>query len=321
MQTIIVPDLVRFSGGVVLGTPSDFPAAPYSTPPNLYATAHLGDPSLTPYITIDVDPGYFVYEVGGLLFNGLTRSANYLVQGFNGELQVAEQVLEAVPANTRGGFEIISLVDVPITRVVITPDSELEWDFLLDSMTFNQPVADLPALIGAASRRVHGQAGPLDLPLALSGTPTIEPRLDGTAPQIVLTFSQPVEATDGSLDCGAEVVITNGTCHAVRQEGMTLIVDASLKSNACSTVTLAGLRKAGGGVDLVGDRDVRIFLYPGDVSASGRVNILDLQLIKNHLNKPVTAANCRFDVTVNGAINILDMQIIKNNWSSLLTCP
>ena len=61
-----------------------------------------------------------------------------------------------------------------------------------------------PTLVSVVSRKIHGAAGTFDLSLSLTGTTratgaTIEPRKDGPT-QLVFTFSEPIQAIDGTLD-------------------------------------------------------------------------------------------------------------------------
>src|SRR5262245_33994945 len=114
---------------------------------------------------------------------------------------------------------------------------------------------------------------------------------------MVLTFAAPPVATDGTLDC-SEISVTNGTCTGVSVSGNDMIVSMTFNKNACVTVTAQGI------AGLAGSKGVSVVTREGDVAATPATNILDLNAIKNQLNKPVDANTFRFDVNVNGSINI-----------------
>lgn len=175
-------------------------------------------------------------------------------------------------------------------------------------------------LVQSASRRKHGSAGVFDLVVPLQGsTGLIEPRTDAPAsePQMVLAFNAPPVAVDGSLDCGQEVMVVGGTCHAVTvsDNQLQLLVGLSFNRNACVTVSLHGL------LGIEGDNDVSVVANPGNANRAALVNILDLQAIKNQLNQPLSLNNFLNDINCSGTINILDLQAAKNNLNQPAGCP
>lgn len=198
---------------------------------------------------------------------------------------------------------------------------------LNDALTIDYSIELLPEtapkLVAAYSQRLHPGVGPLPIPLPLSGTPRIEPRMNGAAGSaVILQFSRAVEAVDGSIDCGDEIIVTNGVCHAVVAGDNNLVVSMTFNANSCVKVAAGGLRGAGGGEALTGDSDVEVVSQPGNVNGAGGVNILDLQAIKNALAQPVGLTNFWLDVNVSGGlINILDLQATKNNLNQPASCP
>lgn len=189
--------------------------------------------------------------------------------------------------------------------------------------TLDRCDAVAPQLIRAASRRTHGAAGTFDIEVVLGvGTkPAFEPRQNGTAAQFVLEFNTPVEATDGAINCGQEVVVTNGTCQSIVLTGERLAVNCTSNKNACVVLSLSGLRGENQGLPMTGESQLRVLTREGDVDASGTVNILDLQAIKLRLNQILAADNFKYDVTCNGQINILDLQAVKVNLNQAAACP
>lgn len=95
MQTIIVPGKLTFTGGYVVGNPTNFPAMSYASAPNLYATVS-NDHALSPNLAVDIDYSFDAGHVEGLLFNGQTTSAGYTVEAFSGTALVDSEVFAAV---------------------------------------------------------------------------------------------------------------------------------------------------------------------------------------------------------------------------------
>lgn len=181
-----------------------------------------------------------------------------------------------------------------------------------------------PTLVSAVSRRLHenaSESADFDLPLDLTGAPTVESRLDGVDPRIVLGFNQAVVASDGSMDCDDEIVVANGTCLDVEHNGETVSVGVTFGHNACVTLEASDLEAAVHGTPVSGNTTVRVLCHPGNASLSASVNILDLQTIKNALLQPVTAAKFQYDINTDHRINILDMQLTKNNLLQSAACP
>jgi hypothetical protein len=164
-------------------------------------------------------------------------------------------------------------------------------------------------LVAAVSRRQHGAAGTFDLPLHLTGPPSVDSRQNGEDPQIILTFDGPPEAKDGVIDCGREIHVNNGTCDDVTIVDNDVIIDLTFDKNSLVVVIASHL------VGLHEDRNVFVFSHEGNVASTGShvVNVLDLQAIKNEVFKPVDQDNCMCDVNVDGEINVIDLQETKNN--------
>jgi len=144
MQTIIVPNVATFTGGVVLGNASNFPAESFATPPNVYATAGFGDPTLESTLSIDISASFPTTEVSFPLFNGATSAESYVADAYNGANMVASQTL-SLSANTGSGFGVVDLLAANITSVTIAPTALNAgccdgWDFLIDTVAFNESV-------------------------------------------------------------------------------------------------------------------------------------------------------------------------------------
>jgi PEP-CTERM motif len=142
---IITTTPATFSGGVVLGFATFFPAISFATPPNVYGTADFGN-GLPEKLTITIDPAFATTEVSFALFNGEVFNQSYTVDAFNGASLVANQTLTNIAPNFNSGYGLVDLVDAGgITSVTIAPvGAPSAWDFLIDTVAFNQSITSIP---------------------------------------------------------------------------------------------------------------------------------------------------------------------------------
>jgi hypothetical protein len=155
MQTYTDPGVFSITGGVVLGNPTflaSFPA--HGSPPNLYGTTDIADPSLQSTITLTFPSAEGVVSATGVLFNGQPIAENYEVDAFSGAVLVASQTFTNMPMSTSpsgfGNFSLTSNAVLPITSMTITtPDFAVNgWDFLVDTVTITPNAVPAP-LIGS----------------------------------------------------------------------------------------------------------------------------------------------------------------------------
>jgi hypothetical protein len=133
-----------FSGGVLLGFATFFPAISFATKPNVYGSADFGN-HLSNTLTITIDPAFLTTEVSFALFNGETFNQSYTVNAFNGTSLVANQTLTNVAPNFNSGYGLIDVNSLlGITSVTITPNgAPAAWDFLIDTVAFNQNITSI----------------------------------------------------------------------------------------------------------------------------------------------------------------------------------
>jgi hypothetical protein len=163
-------------------------------------------------------------------------------------------------------------------------------------------------LVSAASRKKHGNAGPFDIDLPLTGIPGVECRVGngGTFRQaIVFTFSEPVTSVSGT---------TTTTCGSVNSTTISdSTVTVELGHVNCDgsdiTVTVPGVNGASGSVDASATMSLRT----GDVNADGVVNNTDLKEIKLNVGRGlVNEDNFRDDIRVDGKVNHGDTTLEKS---------
>lgn len=142
-QTIVTPT-ATFSGGVVLGLATFFPAISFASSPNVYGTADFGN-GLSRTLTIDLNSSNQVNQVSFALFNGETFNQTYQVDAFNGTTVVATQTLTSVAPNFNSGYGIIDLSSTTnITQVTINAvGNPVVWDFLIDDVVINQSLTSV----------------------------------------------------------------------------------------------------------------------------------------------------------------------------------
>jgi len=140
VQQTITTAPATFTGGVVLGFATFFPAISFATAPNVYGTADFGF-SLSHTLDIAVDPTFATSEVSFALFNGETFAQSYVATAFDGTTQVASQSLFNIASNFNSGYGTVDLKAPNITSVSIAPiGAPSVWDFLIDTVSFNQPI-------------------------------------------------------------------------------------------------------------------------------------------------------------------------------------
>ena len=163
-------------------------------------------------------------------------------------------------------------------------------------------------IVGAASRKKHGNAGMFDIDLPLTGTPGVECRVGngGTFLQtIVFTFSEPITSVSGT---------TTTTCGSVNSTTISgSMVTVELGHVTCDgsdiTVTVPGVTGTSGSVDASGTMTLRT----GVVNADGVVNQTDLEEIRMNVGQGlVTQDNFRDDITVDGNVNHKDTTLEKS---------
>ena len=151
-----------FTGGVVLGFATFFPAIAFATKPNVYGSADFGN-GLSKAISININPTFATTEVSFALFNGETFNQSYTVNAFNGANLVANQTLNSLAPNFNSGFGLVDLNNAGgITSVTIAPTgAPAVWDFLIDTVAFNQNITSIinappPPVVQPATPAIHG---------------------------------------------------------------------------------------------------------------------------------------------------------------------
>jgi len=179
------------------------------------------------------------------------------------------------------------------------------------------PVAP-PALVGVASRKVHGAAGTFDHTLTGTPTsPTVEPRTGGAGGNhtIVFTFDKPV--TGSSLPSITEGTATLGS---VTYSGNEMQVPLSGVANQqYVTIAVNNIAAADGGSG--GSASVRVGFLLGDVNQNRVVTVADVGAVNAQVAQVVNASNFLKDVNASGTLTVADKGIANMQVTKALPAP
>lgn len=134
-----------FSGGVILGLATFFPAIQFATGPNVYGTADFGN-GLKNLLSIDMAPSFTTNRVSFALFNGETFHQDYLIKAYDtGGALIQTQNSGMIVPNWSSGYTIVDVnPGASLSRVTIESNlastHTTAFDFLIDSIAFNQSV-------------------------------------------------------------------------------------------------------------------------------------------------------------------------------------
>lgn len=185
MQTITT-SAATFTGGVILGFATFFPAISFASAPNVYGTADFGI-GLSPTIDININPGFLTNRVSFALFNGETFAQSYRATAYDGANVVGSQVLSNVAANFNSGYGLIDLQFANITKVsVAAVGNPSIFDFLIDTVAFNQSVTQ-----GVSSGPQPVNPPP---PVFIPPPPVVVTQDDGTEIELELNYG---DSNDG----------------------------------------------------------------------------------------------------------------------------
>ncbi len=215
-----------------------------------------------------------------------------------------------------------------ITGLAADPGGEASWTItntgFAGSFSFNaaggidlnltavqHPVVQLMA---AASRKLHGSAGPFDINLPLSGTRGVECRNTGSDYQLVFTFNSNVVSGNASVMSGT------GSVSEITFSGNTMTVNLTGVINAqYVTVNLTNVTDATGNV--LAAASVTMGVLTGDVNGSGRVDAADVSLVRQQTLQPLTSSNFREDINASGRIDAADISIVRQQTLMSLPSP
>lgn len=165
-----------------------------------------------------------------------------------------------------------------------------------------------PTLVSAVSRKGAGQ----DVPLSLSSsTPTLEHRAGGPS-QLVMTFTEPVQAIDGLLSAN-EFVLANAQFQSATVSGVTLTLTLANVVNASRVgVTMQGLSNAAG-LAVAGNLSMTIRALAGDADRNGVVNFNDFLAVQNAFGATASGVTAT-DFNSDGVTDFTDFLLLQNGF-------
>jgi hypothetical protein len=164
-----------------------------------------------------------------------------------------------------------------------------------------------PQPTAAASRKVHGSAGPFDVPLTpnapLTGAIATEPRSQVPGEhQMVVTFPGPVSVSGVSVSTGTGSA-TSSVAGNVVTVNLTGVTDRQRLE-----VTLAGVSSD----SALGSVRIPMGILSGDVNGNGAVSGTDVSQVKAAgAVGTVSQSSFRSDVNANGAVTTSDIGTVK----------
>jgi len=200
------------------------------------------------------------------------------------------------------------------------------WSFETGSCFAYPPMIDRRVGRGPVLRRMHAEAGPLDLDLAAAGAGfnlPIENRKSDVA-QIVLHCTRPVQAVGGA-DAGDVRLKASPGAFAeildVRVVGDEVTIDLGQLSNGQYALTLPGIADADDAGCPVEDT-LCFAVLTGDANGDGVVNTSDYIYVRGRIGLLVDATSLRADVNCDGQINAIDMIVIRGGIGQMAGgCP
>jgi hypothetical protein len=168
--------------------------------------------------------------------------------------------------------------------------------------------AAVPALFSVVSRKTHGAAGDLDVPIdidaLIDGSPSVESRNVGSGHKLLLNFNVPIFSV--GLVSLTDPMSGGLCCVNPAYNGFdTTLSIVNLSSAQRLTVSLEAFNGGGSGASFP------IVFMPGDVTSSRRVNAADISAVKARTGA-ANASNARFDINLDGTISSSDTSIVKS---------
>jgi hypothetical protein len=187
------------------------------------------------------------------------------------------------------------------THEYYSSTSGSSWNTRIGAFKF--PIAPLQ-LVNGVSRKIHGDAGPFDIPL--SSTECRTGGINGSY-TLIFTFSNNVTSGNLTIDSG-----TGNVSGSPVLSGNTITVNLTGVANAQTLgFTLHNVTDEFG--QSLPDTPGTLVVLIGDTNGNSVVNASDVAQTKTQIGQPVTNANFRNDVNPNGAINGSDAALVKSH--------
>jgi hypothetical protein len=171
------------------------------------------------------------------------------------------------------------------------------------SFTTSAVVVAPVSLIGVSSRKVHGAAGPFDLPIdttqVIGGAVTVEPRATGNGHTIVFKFDGAIVSPGSAFVVPVGIAVTSFLGNEVR------VALTNVPDNQRVTIVLVNVN------GVVTPPAVSMGFLIGDVNNTRAIGSSDVSAVKARSGQATNLLNFPFDINASGAINASDVSSVK----------
>jgi PKD repeat protein len=178
-----------------------------------------------------------------------------------------------------------------------------------NTATFSVDV--IPPLSTIASRKVHGTAGPFDVPLPINGTAGIECRApdSNNGYQLIFTFARNITAAGNATKGNGNATVGTATIGPDPNQVTVPITDVANAQHLI--INLDGVHDASGAI--LSNMSARMDVLEGDVDASGRVDSSDVFQVRQQTLQNANINNFRLDVDESGRIDSTDIFTVRQH--------
>ncbi len=301
---------VPAAAGKILGTGAGYAQWCRGCGLGTTTTPGIGIPAGTP---VPVGSGTFGLDIVPVIEGQIDTST----------LALGTYVLRLVPGTgtnvLRGDVDLMTApTSGPQVQAFAVAANEAVEDTITFTLSEADPCAEdtvAPAIVSTLSRKTHGTKGDFDVDLTAGNV--VEGRTGGLT-KLIVTFSEPIQAAGGTA--GPESVsVTSGTVGNVAINGDALTVDLAGVTNADRfIIAFPGIQDACGNA-VTETKCVRVLF--GDINGDGKVNTMDMTLLRNNVGMEITTTNCRADLNISGTFNTQDMTLVRNNVGTIMANP
>ncbi|MGI8436851.1 MAG: dockerin type I domain-containing protein [Chthoniobacterales bacterium] len=212
------------------------------------------------------------------------------------------RLADIIPANS--GWDLS--MNTSASALGISDSNIIVGTGVYNGNTHAYAMVPLLQLTAAVSRKTHGAAGTFDIPLALTGSPSVECRNTGGNHTIVFTFSNAVVSGSAAITAGNGNVSGSPTFSA-----NTMTVSLSGVTDI-QTLTLSLSNVTDGFAQVLPTTALSLQFLVGDVNGSHAVSATDVSITKSQAGS-VTSTTFRSDIDAGGSINSTDIGQVKAN--------
>jgi hypothetical protein len=223
--------------------------------------------------------------------------------------------------NPLSGFTSALVLGIDVGMTLISAEnarSNFVWNYFDQTSVARQSLASAfpsiaPQIITAASRKTTPGAVVVDLPLNLTGTPSVENRIGGPT-QVVLTF-------DANVVKGPSfsVAPSAGSVSSTSVSGSTLTINLTGVTDARTlSLTISDLRHFSDTAS--GTFTLNLGVLVADTNQDGVVNALDFNAVATNFGGSGKDSS-QGDLNVDGTVNTIDFNLLASAFGNRIVTP